>query len=187
MVSITLLDLVILVFLFAVVIVSARRGFAVTSCGLVGNLIALLVAIVSAGMGTPVLSSAIKGSVGLSVQEQLGLALPESAAGFSGDVAGTVLEALKASVLRPMVFAVAFLFVLSLWHYGCLYFGLMDRFPHAKKFDQLSGAGLGLLKAVVLTAAVVYVLASLGMISREQLRSSLLLGKLWSLWRGAGG
>jgi high-affinity Fe2+/Pb2+ permease len=63
----------------------------------------------------------------------------------------------------------------------------MDRFPHAKKFDQLSGAGLGLLKAVVLTAAVVYVLASLGMISREQLRSSLLLGKLCSLWRGAGG
>lgn len=186
MVSITLLDIAILVFFAAVIVLSARRGFSLTSCALVGHLLSLLLAIVCAGAGTPVLITRVSAAAGDSLREQLGPALPESAAALSGEITGAMLRFLEADVLRPLLFAIAYLFVLALWHYGCLYLDLPDLFPRGKRFDQLSGAGLGILKGLTMTAASLYVLSSLGILSQTQLKGSLLLGKLWSLWRGVG-
>lgn len=182
MVSVTLLDLVILGFLIVVVIVSARRGMGDTACALVGDLFALLSAIVCAGTLTAPLIDVLKVSAGASLESQLGLLLPESVSNLGAEAMGTVLHALERAVLRPLVFAAAFPSVLVLWQYACLHFGLMDRFPRSRRFDQLYGALLGLLKGLVLCAAALYVLASLGVITAGQLQSSLLLGRLYALW-----
>ena len=184
MVSITILDIVILAILAAVLVICARRGFALTACALVGDLIALILAIICAGAGTSALISSMQRAAGAALEEQLGAALPEGAAGLSGEAVGAVLRVLESSVLRPMVFALAFLLVLVVWQYACLHFPLLDRFPDSKKFDQLYGAGLGLLKGIVLLSAALYVLVSLGIIAPVQIRSSLLLGRLWALWKG---
>ncbi len=184
MVSVTLLDMVILGFLVVVMIVSARRGMGETACALVGDLLALLAAILCAGTLTGALISGLKVSAGASLEAQLGLMLPKSVSNLGAEAMGTVLHALERSVLRPLVFAIAFPSVLVLWQYACLHFGLMDRFPRSRRFDQLYGALLGLLKAVVLAAAAVYVLASLGVISAAQIQNSLLLGRVVALWNG---
>lgn len=182
MVSITLLDIAVLVFLIAEVALSARRGFARTSCAVVGNLIALLAAILCAGIGTPALVYSTRSVVGRSLLEQL--SLPEALSSAGDEAAGMLLKAVEASVLRPLVFAIVFLLFTVIWQYACLHFGLQDRFPRSRKFEQLYGAGLGLLRGVVLCVVLIYVLASLGILPAVQLRGSLLLGRLWALWQG---
>jgi predicted RNA-binding protein with RPS1 domain len=102
----------------------------------------------------------------------------------AAEAAAKLLQALESTVLCPLVFAVAFLAVVALWQHACLHTRLMDRFPNSPKFDQLYGAGLGLLKGLILAAAAIYVLSTLGILSEGQLRHSLLLGRLWALWQG---
>lgn len=182
MVSITLLDIVVLVFLLAEIVISARRGFARTSCAVVGNLVALLMAILSAGMGTPALIASTKGAVGKSLLEQL--SLPEVLASAGEEAGGMVLKTLESTLLRPLVFAIVFLLFTVIWQYACLHFDLEKRFPRSRRFEQLYGGALGLLRGVVLAAALIYVIATLGILPVRQIRSSLLLGRLWKLWQG---
>ena len=181
MVSVTILDFAILLFVGAVAVVSARRGFAATTCSVVGILLALLAGILGAGMGTPTLISCLKGPAGAALEARTGL--PDLFSDGAAEAAAQLLQALESTVLCPLVFAVAFLAVVALWQHACLHTRLMDRFPNSPKFDQLYGAGLGLLKGLILAAAVIYVLSTLGILSQSQLRHSLLLGRLWSLWQ----
>jgi hypothetical protein len=167
-----------------VAVISARRGFAATTCSVMGILLALLAGILSAGMGTPALIGCLKRPAGAALEAKTGL--PDLFSGGAAEAAAKLLQALEGPVLCPLVFAVAFLAVVALWQYACLHTRLMDRFPRAPQFDQLYGAGLGLLKGIVLAAAAIYVLSTLGILSEGQLRHSLLLGRLWSLWQGRG-
>jgi hypothetical protein len=183
MVSITLLDIVILAFLLAEIVLSARRGFSLTSCAVVGNLGSLLFAVLCAAVGTPALAAACQGSVGKSALKQL--ALPDALTAASSEAGGILLQAMEAVVLRPLVFAVGFLLFTVAWQYACLHFGLQDRFPRSRRFEQLYGGALGLLRGLILTGAVVYVLSALGILPVNQIRGSILLGRLWGLWHGA--
>lgn len=183
MVSITLLDIVLLAFLLLEVVLSARRGFSRTSCSLVGNLIALLAAILCAGLGTPALITSARSTVGRSLLKQL--ALPDAISSAGEEAGGMLLKAIEASVLRPMVFAIIFLLVTVIWQYACLNSRLQDRFPRSRRFEQLYGGALGLLRGVVLAASLIYVLATLGILPAIQIRGSFLLGRLWGLWLGA--
>jgi uncharacterized membrane protein required for colicin V production len=182
MVSVTILDFAILMFAGAVAVISARRGFAATTCSVVGILLALLAGILAAGMGTPALIDCVKAPAGAALEARTGL--PDLFSDGAVEAAAKLLQALESTVLCPLVFALGFLAVTALWQYACLHTRLMNRFPKAPQFDQLYGAGLGLLKGIVLAAAAIYVLSTLGILSQSQLRHSLLLGRLWSLWQG---
>ena len=92
MVSVTILDFAILLFVGAVAVVSARRGFAATTCSVVGILLALLAGILGAGMGTPTLISCLKGPAGAALEARTGL--PDLFSDGAAEAAAQLLQAL---------------------------------------------------------------------------------------------
>ena len=170
-------DYIILVFLALSLIVGARRGFARTAGGVVGVLMSLIAAIVCSGTLTTRLALTLRPLAEASLLEQLSGVLPVGAETLSHEAAAVLMNTLEAPVLKPVVFVIAFLAVQVLWLYACSYLGLLERFPVVKKFTQLAGAALGLLKGVVILAVAVYLLSRLGILSDQQLHGSFLLGR----------
>lgn len=149
-----LLDYVLLLGLLAEAILGAMRGFSRTAAGTVALLAAVVGAILCAGTLTPWLTERLE------------------------TVAAASLASLQNTVVRPLLFTLAFLLILVVWLYACSYFQLSEHFPAVNKFGQLGGAVFGLVKGAVLEVAMLYILSRLGILSGQLLSASFLLQKL---------
>lgn len=182
---VTILDIVIILFLLAVIVISAMRGFAETACDVVGTLLATLAAVLCAGILPGPLTGVLNPVVSESLMEQINayvpVTMPELAQAFTDEAARQLLRTMETSVLRPLIFVIALLAVGWVWLYLCCHFPLLDRFPTMKRFNQLSGGALGILKAVVLLFAIIFPLTLLGILPITALKGSFLLGWLMKL------
>ena len=175
--KLTLIDYLILAFLVVSVIVGGRRGFARTAAGVVGVLLSVIGATICSGTLTQALTEALEPLMASTLQEQLAQYLPVGSDALSSGAAPVLLGTIQAVILKPAVFVIAFLLIQVIWLYACSYLSLLDRFPPIKKFNQLMGALLGLLKGVVILAVVLSILTRFGVITADQLHSSFLLGQ----------
>ncbi|MCD8052214.1 MAG: CvpA family protein [Clostridiales bacterium] len=172
-----LVDYVLLLGLLAEAILGAVRGFSRTAAGTVAVLAAVIGAILCAGTLTPWLTGCLQTAAAESLAGQLMSSLSLDSAGADA-LTVTVLGALQNTVVRPLLFTLAFLLILVVWLYACCYFQLDSHFPAVTKFGQLGGAVFGLVKGAVLEAAVLYILSRLGILSTQLLSASFLLQKL---------
>lgn len=195
-----ILDLVLLAVVLLFAVLGARRGLVLSLCSLVAVVVALIGATLISDALTPLFSAQaapmLEGFLQTRLNEWLasGSQALAEADGFLAHMAGSVLQnqdwagqtgtvlpefalAVTQAILRPILFVIAFVLLLILWHFISRALDLVARLPVLSTLNTAGGFLLGAVKGTLVLLVLFLLLRTFcpGLIPADLLAASRIL------------